>query len=123
MKWFYPLPGLQAARGRYPIGTNTNRDERPNYRQQNALEASAIVHVASSAYFARSVSADRAKYGPPESPCMARDYLSSGPFMPVLIIEPIGPMSCVNSSGMTNFVAGPAPNALRASRYCSAIVF
>ena len=50
--------------------------------------------------------------------------LSSGPLpIPVLTIDPIGPMSWVNSSGMTNFVAGPVPSALRASRYCSAIVF
>src|SRR5213593_256224 len=34
-----------------------------------------------------------------------------------------GRMSSVNSSGRMNFVAGPAPSALRASRYCSINVF
>ena len=43
--------------------------------------------------------------------------------IPPLTMEPMGPISCVNSSGMTNFVAGPLPKAFKASRYCRAIVF
>src|SRR5450631_235839 len=50
------------------------------------------------------------------------DLVPGALFIALSIMELIGPTSCVNSNGITNLVAGPAPRALRASRYCSAIV-
>src|SRR5206468_12638014 len=45
------------------------------------------------------------------------------PLIPCSTKVLIGSSSRVNSVGITNFVAGLAPNALSASRYWSAIVF